>query len=123
MKIIFNDAAELQVQQVYTDASGALRIKTISATQEDLRQVFSDQEKTRKITVQERGQTLAVYENYVRLEGIMSYTAGILEPVLYKAGETPGEQIQKLGEENAALLQQVDMLTQCMLEMSELVYQ
>lgn len=123
MKIIFNDAAELQVHQVYTDASGALRVKTISATQEELKQAFSDQEKTRKIIVQERGQTLAVYENCVRLEGIMSYTAGILEPVLYKAGETPGEQIQKLVEENAALLQQVDMLTQCMLEMSELVYQ
>lgn len=123
MKIIFNDATELQVQQVYTDASGALRIKTISDTQETLKEMFSDQTKTRKMIIQERGQTLAVYEGYTQLEGIMSYTAGILEPVLYKVGETPEERIQELSEENAALRQQVDMLTQCMLEMSEMVYQ
>ncbi len=122
MKIIFNDASELQVQQVYTDASEALRIKTISDTQEALKEMFSDRTKTRKMIVQERGQTLAVYEGYTLFEGIMSYTAGILEPVLYRIGETPEERIQKLSEENAALLQQVDMLTQCMLEMSELVY-
>ena len=85
--------------------------------------MFSDRTKTRKMIVQERGQTLAVYEGYTLFEGIMSYTAGILEPVLYRIGETPEERIQKLSEENAALLQQVDMLTQCMLEMSELVYQ
>lgn len=123
MKIIFNDATELQVQQVYTDASGALRIKTISAVQEQLKELFSDQTKTKKITVQERGQTLGVYENYTQLDGIMAYTAGILEPVLYRTGDTPEERMQKLSEENAELLQQVEMLTQCMLEMSELVYQ
>ncbi len=123
LKIIFNDAAELQVQQVYTDTSGALRIKTISAAQEELKRMFSDQTKTKKMIVQERGQTLAVYDNYTQLDGIMAYTAGILEPVLYKTGDTPEERMQKLSEENAALLQQVDMLTQCILEMSERVYQ
>lgn len=123
MKIIFNDATELQVQQVYTDTSGALRIKTISAAQEQLKELFADQTKTKKITVQERGQTLAVYENYTQLDGIMAYTAGILEPVLYRISDTPEERMQKLSEENATLLQQVEMLTQCMLEMSELVYQ
>lgn len=137
MKIIFNDATELQVQKVYTDASGALRIKTISATQEQLKELFSDQTKTKKVTVQERGQTLAVYENYTQFDGIMSYTAGILEPVLYKADESPAEKIQRLEMENeallkkvgmlegenVALLEKVDMLTGCMLEVSELVYQ
>lgn len=78
LKIIFNDAAELQVQQVYTDTSGALRIKTISAAQEELKRMFSDQTKTKKMIVQERGQTLAVYDNYTQLDGIMAYTAGSL---------------------------------------------
>ncbi len=123
MKIIFNDASELQVQQVYTSASEALRIKTISATQEELKKMFSDQTKTKKMIVQERGKTIAVYEAYTQFEGIMSYTAGILEPVLYKTGDTPEERMQKLSEENAALLQYVDMLAQCILEMSEQVYQ
>ena len=82
MKIIFNDGTELQVQSVYVDASGALRIKTISATQEQLRAMFSDTVKTKRITVEERGQTLAVYENYTQFGGITVYNAGILEPFL-----------------------------------------
>lgn len=144
MKIIFNDAAELQVQQVYVDPAGALRIKTISAAQEELVQIFSNQEKTKKITVQERGQTLTEYEKYTRFDGIMSYTGGILEPVLYKEGETPTEKINRLESEKQALQNTVeilqntvnilqdkadmlqdnsDMLQECILEMSERVYQ
>lgn len=123
MKAIFNDGTELQVQSVYVDASGALRIKTISATQEQLRAMFSDVVKTKRITVEERGQTLAVYENYTQFEGITVYTAGILEPFLYKAGETPAEKIEALSSENAELKKHVSMLTECMLEMSEQVYQ
>lgn len=123
MKIIFNDAAELQVQQVYVDPAGALRIKTISAAQEELVQIFSNQEKTKKITVQERGQTLAEYEKYIQFDGIMSYTGGILEPVLYKKGETPTEKIDRLESEKQALQNTVEILQECILEMSEKVYQ
>ena len=123
MKIVFNDATELQVQSVYVDASGALRIKTIAATQEQRRAMFSDTVKTKKITVVEREQTLSVYENYTQFEGITVYTAGILEPFLYKAGETPAEKMDKLQQENTELKDQVSMLTECMLEMSEQVYQ
>lgn len=123
MKLIFNDATELQVQQVCIDPAGALRIKTISATQEELVQIFSNPEKTKKITVQERGQPLAEYEKYIQFDGIMSYTAGILEPVLYKEGETPTEKIDRLESEKQALQGAVDMLQECILEMSEKVYQ
>ena len=123
MKIIFNDATELQTQSVYIDSTGALRIKTISATQDQLRAMFSDELKTKRITVEERGQTLAVYENYTQFEGITVYNAGILEPFLYKAGETPAEKIESLAAENTQLKETVEMLQGCILEMSELVYQ
>lgn len=123
MKILFNDATELQVQQVYIDPAGALRIKTISATQEELVQIFSNPEKTKMITVHERGQILSEYERYIQFDGIMSYTAGILEPVLYKEGETPIEKINRLEFEKQALQDTVDMLQECILEMSEKVYQ
>ncbi|MCF2555740.1 hypothetical protein [Faecalicatena contorta] len=123
MKIIFNDGTELQVQSVHVDASGALRIKTISATQDQLRAMFYDAVKTKKITVVEREQTIAVYENYTTFEGITVYTAGILEPFLYKAGETPAEKMDKLQQENTQLKETVEMLQGCILEMSELVYQ
>lgn len=123
MKITFNDATELQAQSVYVDPAGALRIKTISATQDQLREMFSVELKTKRITVEERGQTLAVYENYTQFEGITVYNAGILEPFLYKAGETPEEKIESLAAENTQLKETVEMLQGCILEMSELVYQ
>lgn len=123
MKITFNDATELQTQSVYIDSIGALRIKTISATQDQLRAMFSDELKTKRITVEERGQTLAVYENYTQFEGITVYNAGILEPFLYKAGETPAEKIESLAAENTQLKETVEMLQGCILEISEMVYQ
>lgn len=123
MKITFNDATELQAQSVYVDPAGALRIKTISATQDQLREMFSVELKTKRITVEERGQTLAVYENYTQFEGITVYNAGILEPFLYKAGETPEEKIESLAAENTQLKETVEILQGCILEMSELVYQ
>lgn len=123
MKIIFNDATELQIQEAYIDPAGGLRIKTISATQEQLKELFSEQAKTRKMVIWERGQMITEYKNYTQLEGIMTYTAGFLEPVLYKVGETLEEKVQELQEEKKVLLEQIDMLTQCVLEMSETVYQ
>ena len=99
MKLIFNDGAELTIQQAYVDSAGALRIKTISATQEQLRALFQDTVKTAKMTVEEMGQTQAVYEGYTRYDGTMVYTGGILEPCLYKKGETPAEIMAKLQAE------------------------
>ena len=124
MKIVFNDASELQVQAVSAE-SGALKIKVLKETVSpaELEQIFSDQEKIKRITVQETGKTVGVYENYTQLDGIMAYTAGILEPILYKAGETPEEIIKRLQDDNEALKEQTEMLTQCILEMSEQVYQ
>ena len=123
MKLIFNDGAELAVQKDYINSDGALCIKTISATQEQLREMFSDAVKTKKITVVEREETLAVYENYTQYDGVTVYEAGILEPFLYKAGETPAEKLNKLQEENKELKDTVGMLQECILEMSEMVYQ
>lgn len=123
MKIIFNDGTELTIQKAYVNTNGALCIKTISATQEQLRAMFSDVVKTKKITVVEREETLAVYENYTQYDGVTVYEAGILEPFLYKAGETPAEKLNKLQEENKELKDTISMLQECILEMSEMVYQ
>ena len=124
MKVALNDATELQVQSVDIE-SDALKLKFLSAvaSQEKLADVFSDPQKTKRIVVQENEKKIAEYENYTKLDGIMVYTGGILEPVLYRTGETTEEKIAKLQEANTALKEQNDMLTQCILEMSELVYQ
>ena len=123
MKIIFNDATELVVQSASIRADGSLLIKTISATEEELRSMFQDEFKTKKMTVTERESTVATYENYTNMDAIVKYTAGITGVILYKVGETQAEKTEALASENAGLKKTVDMLQGCILEMSELVYQ
>ena len=123
MKIIFNDATELVAQSASIRADGSLLIKTISATEEELRSMFQDEFKTKKMTVSERESTLGEYENYTNMDAIVKYTAGITGVILYKVGETPAEKTEALASENAELKKTVDMLQECILEMSELVYQ
>ena len=59
MKIIFNDGQELTVQDVSIQADGGLLVKTISATEDEIKAIFSDSMTTKKMTVQERGSELA----------------------------------------------------------------
>ena len=123
MKIIFNDASELIVQSATIRGDGGLLIKTISDTEANLKNMFQDQTKTKKMTVTERESTLGEYENYTNMDAIVKYTAGITGVILYKVGETPAEKMEALASENAGLKKTVDMLQECILEMSELVYQ
>lgn len=123
MKIIFNDATELVVQSASIRTDGSLLIKTISATEEELRSMFQDEFKTKKMIVTERESTVATYENYTNMDAIVKYTAGITGVILYKVGETQAEKTEALASENAGLKKTVDMLQECVLEMSELVYQ
>ena len=74
MKIIFNDATELVVQSASIRADGSLLIKTISATEEELRSMFQDEFKTKKMTVTERESTLGEYENYTNMDAIVKYS-------------------------------------------------
>lgn len=123
MKIIFNDATELTIQSADIQSDGGLLIKTISDTEENLKTMFQDQIKTKKMVVKERESTLSEYENYTNMDAIVKYTAGIIGVILYKVGETPVEKMEALASENAGLKKTVDMLQECILEMSELVYQ
>ena len=123
MKIIFNDATELLVQSATIRGDGGLLIKTISDTEANLKNMFQDQTKIKKMTVTERESTLGEYENYTNMDAIVKYTAGITGVILYKVGETPAEKMEALASENAGLKKTVDMLQECILEMSELVYQ
>lgn len=123
MKIIFNDATELVVQSATIRGDGGLLIKTISDTEANLKNMFQDQTKTKKMTVTERESTLGEYENYTNMDAIVKYTAGITGVILYKVGEAPAEKMEALASENAGLKKTVDMLQECILEMSELVYQ
>lgn len=124
MKIIFNDATELTIQSASIRAYGSLLIKTISATEEELRTMFQDKFKIQKMTVTERESTIAEYENYTDLNAVVKYTAGILGVVMYREKESPMDRIDTLEEhvdnlteanksreaENAELIATVDSI-------------
>ena len=98
MKIIFNDATELVVQSASIRVDGSLLIKTISATEEELRTMFQDKFKTQKMTVTERASTVATYENYTNLNALVKYIGGILGVVIYREKESPMDRIDALEE-------------------------
>ena len=89
MKITFNDTSELVIQSATIRTDGSLLIKTISATEEELRTAFSDEFRTKKMIITERESTVAEYEGYTNLNALVKYTGGILGVVLYKKEEAP----------------------------------
>ena len=137
MKITFNDGQEVQIQQVTEQTDGALLIKTISASEDQLKTLFSDPTTTKRMSVSERDEDTVVYENYTKLDAIVKYTAGILGVLMYREGEDPDSRIAALEtrlkeaeEKNMNLQSRVEkaeekneMLEGCILEMSETVYQ
>lgn len=123
MKIIFNDGQELTVQDASIQADGGLLVKTISATEDEIKAIFSDSMTTKKMTVRERGSELACYENYTKFDAVVKYTAGILGIVMYQEEQAPEDRIKALEKEKADMKEKIDQLEGCLLEMSELVYQ
>ncbi len=93
MKIIFNDATEINVQQV-TEHEGYLCVKTIGNTPEQLKVLFMDETKTAHMTVQERGKSLNVYEGYTKFYRTEEYTGKIYGVTMYKPETLPGVQIE-----------------------------
>lgn len=98
MKITFNDASEMTIQSATIRTDGSLLIKTISATEEELRTAFSDEFRTKKMIITERESSVGTYENYTNLNALVKYTGGILGAVLYKEKESPMDRIDALEE-------------------------
>lgn len=103
MKAIFNDATELSVQQAIP-AGDYLKILSLEAP-ETLRQYFEDSLKTQRITVQERGQTIATHEGYTSLYRIEVYSGGIYGVMMYKSERTP--EVQAEVQQAAVLVAQM----------------
>lgn len=88
MKIIFNDAAEITVQQVEPHGD-YLRVLTVGNTPEQLKVLFTDTSRTSKMIVQERGQTIATYEGYTAFYRTEIYTGQIYGVMMYKQETLP----------------------------------
>ena len=91
MKLIFNDATEISVQQV-EPRGDYLRILVVGTTPEQLKVLFTDTSRTTLMTVQERGRTIATYERYTAYYRTEIYTGKIYGVVMYKAEKTPEAQ-------------------------------
>lgn len=92
MRIIFSDATTLTVQSV-TNEGDYLSIKTISATPEQLRTMFSDSIKTKRIIVEEMGKQ-TIYEGYTTYYRSEEYPGGIYGIVMYRPEKTPEAQAE-----------------------------
>ena len=93
MKIIFNDATELNVQAVKLE-DGYLKILTVGNTPEQLRVLFSDDMRTQKMIVQDRGQTVATYEGYTAYKWAEVRPGKIYAAAMYKPEKTPEVQAE-----------------------------
>lgn len=88
MKIIFNDATEINVQQVESHGD-YLRILTVGNTPEQLKVLFTGASRTARMIVQERGQTVATYEGYTEFYRTEIYTGRIYGVMMYKQETLP----------------------------------
>lgn len=104
MKIIFNDATELNVQAVKLEY-GYLKILTVGNTPEQLRVLFSDAMRTQKMIVQERGQTVATYEGYTAYKWAEVRPGKIYAAAMYKPEKTP--EVQAEVQQAAVLVAQL----------------
>ena len=91
MKIVFNDATEITVQQVEPNGD-YLRILTVGNTPEQLKVLFTDSSRTARMIVQERGQTIATYEGYTAFYRTEIYTGQIYGVMMYKQETLPEAQ-------------------------------
>lgn len=88
MKIIFNDATEITVQNVESHGD-YLRILIVGNTPEQLKVLFTDASRTAHMIVEERGQTIATYEGYTAFYRTEIYTGKIYGVVMYKQETLP----------------------------------
>lgn len=88
MKIIFNDATEITVQQVESHGD-YLRVLTVGNTPEQLKVLFTDSSRTSRMIVQERGRTVATYEGYTAFYRTEIYTGQIYGVMMYKQETLP----------------------------------
>lgn len=93
MKLIFNDATEITVQQVEPHGD-YLRVLTVGNTPEQLKVLFTDSTRTARMIVQERGQTVATYEGYTAFYCTEIYTGQIYGVMMYKQETLPEAQSQ-----------------------------
>lgn len=97
MKLTFNNGEVLETQSV-EEINSSLKIRTINKSIDELRALFSDTFKTRRIVVSDNRDT-KVFDNYTELEYTAEYSGGIREVSIIKEGETVEQRLEKNASE------------------------
>lgn len=93
MKLTFNDATEIGVQQVRTYGD-YLNILTTGNTPEQLKVLFTDPTRTAHMVVEERGQIIGEYDGYTAFYRTECYTGQIYGVTMYKPETLPEVQTE-----------------------------
>ena len=93
MKLTFNDATEINIQQVRTYGD-YLNILTMGNTPEQLRVLFEDAGRTAHMVVEERGQIIGEYDGYTAFYRTECYTGQIYGVTMYRPETLPEVQTE-----------------------------
>ena len=92
MQLRFNDGTTLAIQKA-TERGGGLQVLVANTTPEALRELFTDPNKTAKLTVTERGQVLGEFDNYTEFYRTEEYTGKLYGIVVNKVGASAEERL------------------------------
>lgn len=95
MILKFNDATEIQVQQV-TEIGGRLQVLVANTTPEYLRVLFTDPLKTQHMRAEEREQLVGEYEGYTEFFRTEEYTGKLYGVVVNQVGKSTEERLASI---------------------------
>lgn len=102
MILKFNDATEIQVQQV-TEIEGRLQVLIANTSAEHIRVLFTDPLKTNHMRVEERGQLVGEYEGYTEFFRTEEYPGEIYGVVVNQVGKSTEERLTSMEQEQMEL--------------------
>ena len=76
MQLVMNDGQQIPIQSA-VESGGALKIRLLNQTSENLKAIFQDALAVQKMTVQETAKADVVYEGYTTLTYVAEYTGAI----------------------------------------------
>lgn len=107
-KLILNDGRSIEVQSAVPNGAGALHIKLLLQTSDQLKNLFGDEFSNKKISLEVDGKIIKSFENYTKLSYLKENIGGIWEVELLQIDadiETKVAALEVATKENASNLE------------------
>ncbi len=115
MELTFNDSGKITVQS-YVVLGGQLKIRMIHTDRDAILNDFRDVSKTIAMKIKNDSGDISTFERYTTFTSLTEYTGGVWEVCMTKEGASMQELISGLSD-------QIQLLSDCVLELSEMVYE